>query len=184
MWMIRITPLVAWIAVFVPLSAATSSGDARDVDRLLDSHNIERKAAGAPPLAWNERLARAAAAWAQHLARTGKFEHADQTDGENLWQGGKSGSSLEAMVASWASEKRYYRSGRFPNVSTTGDADDVGHYTQMIWSRTTQVGCGLASNAENTVLVCRYSPPGNVSGQLPLVKIAPRQALKKRRRGG
>ena len=44
--------------------------------------------------------------------------------------------SVEAMVGGWASEKRFFAAGIFPNVSRTGDWEDVGHYTQMIWPTT------------------------------------------------
>jgi hypothetical protein len=38
-------------------------------------------------------------------------------------------------------EKRYFRPGIFPDVSTTGNWYDVSHYTTMIWPTTERVGC-------------------------------------------
>jgi hypothetical protein len=35
----------------------------------------------------------------------------------------------------------------------------------MVWRTTTQVGCATARTADEEVLVCRYSPPGNWIGQ-------------------
>lgn len=41
---------------------------------------------------------------------------------------------------------------------------------QMIWSRTTAVGCGIANCRRGRIFACHYSPPGNVLGQLPYCK--------------
>jgi hypothetical protein len=71
----------------------------------------------------------------------------------------------EQMLQSWANERRMFRAGTFPNVSTTGNWADVGHYTQMIWRSTTSVGCGVQRGSRVDVLVCRYSPAGNRDGQ-------------------
>jgi hypothetical protein len=68
------------------------------------------------------------------------------------------------MVRDWASEKHYFRPGVFPNVSSSGNWVDVGHYTQIIWRQTTRVGCAV-HQAQADFLVCRYSPAGNVMGQ-------------------
>jgi hypothetical protein len=141
--------------------------------RLLAAHNRERSAAGIAPLAWNPKLAADAAIWADYLTQLNDLEHSpgdeydEDTPGENLWLGTRASYSPEAMVGGWVEEKRYYKPGIFPDNSRTGNLDDIGHYTQLMWRDTNQVGCAVAHNAENDVLVCRYAVAGNVIGQRP-----------------
>ncbi|HMT43250.1 MAG TPA: CAP family protein [Chakrabartia sp.] len=140
-------------------------------EKLLAAHNAERKALGAPPLVWSDRLARDARTWADTLARTDTFDHAPEgrePQGENLWMGTRDAYEPAEMVGLWLDERKLYRARRFPDVSTTGNWRDVGHYTQLIWSQTREVGCALAANPESDFLVCRYSPPGNWMGQFAI----------------
>jgi hypothetical protein len=99
---------------------------------------------------------------------TNVFQHSERKaragTGENLWMGTRGAYSVETMVGNWASERRLFVPGTFPNNSRSGNWEDIGHYTQMIWPTTTRVGCALASNASTDYLVCRYSPAGNVDG--------------------
>lgn len=141
-------------------------------DRLLAAHNRERSSAGIPALAWDRELAAEAAEWGETLAASGAFEHApdrggEDPQGENLWAGTRGAYSPEEMVEGWIEEKRYFRPGRFPDNSITGDFVDVGHYTQLMWRETGRVGCALAEGAEEEVLVCRYRTAGNVVGERP-----------------
>lgn len=141
-------------------------------DRLLDSHNRERMLAGVPALSWNDNLAARAQAWAEHLARTGKFEHSPNVpgkplEGENIWGGTPGAFHPETMVERWIAEKEYFIPGVFPANSRTGRPQDVAHYTQVIWGRSGEVGCGLAEGEREEILVCRYSAPGNVRGRDP-----------------
>jgi uncharacterized protein YkwD len=144
-------------------SGATASGEyASFKTRILEAHNSARGAFGSPDLVWDEALQTNAQAWADHLAQTGSFAHARQSeDGENLWMGSASAYQLEEMVGAWIAEKQYFKHGIFPNVSTTQKWSDVGHYTQIVWKTTTKVGCALATGGGNDILVCRYGPPGN-----------------------
>lgn len=141
-------------------------------ERLLAAHNRERSAAGIPALAWDKALAAEAAAWGGALAASGEFEHApdrggEDPQGENLWAGTRGAYAPEEMVDGWIEEKRYFRAGRFPDNSVTGDFADVGHYTQLMWRDSDRVGCALAEGAEEEVLVCRYRTAGNVVGERP-----------------
>lgn len=148
-------------------SANYSSSGGEFAHRVLASHNRERARFGLPALRWSARLSQEAGRWAGSLARRGTFEHSDGRDGtgENLWMGSAKWFSPEQMVGSFLSERRAFRPGRFPHVSNTGNWADVGHYTQIIWPETQDVGCALARNSGQDVLVCRYWPAGNVYGQ-------------------
>jgi hypothetical protein len=154
--------------------------------RLLAAHNLERARLGIAPLIWDDGLARDAARWAETLASRNAFEHAPQNkQGENLWTGTAARYAPEEMVGSWIEERALFRHGPLPRVSTTGRFEDVGHYTQLIWAKTQRLGCAIARNAEDDVLVCRYHPAGNVMGQWPYaLKKVPPPVSKKRRRGG
>lgn len=136
---------------------------------MLDAHNRERAAVGVAPLRWDPALAAAAQRYARELASTGRWGHSNARtrpgQGENLWMGTRGAFTTERMVADWASEKRMFRAGVFPSVSSTRSWADVGHYTQIVWRGTTSVGCALESSAANDYLVCRYGPGGNVMRQ-------------------
>src|SRR5699024_2502580 len=65
--------------------------------------------------------------------------------------------------ASWGydgcSERQRYH-------GTDGCSGMVGHYTQVMWSSTSKVGCGYTAAAGT---VCNYSPAGNIYGTDPFV---------------
>jgi hypothetical protein len=136
--------------------------------KVVAIHNQIRGSAGVGPLVWDPSLAAAADAYAQQLAMTSSWGHspnsAREGQGENLWMGTRGAFSVDQMVGAWASERRLFRRGAFPQVSRTGNWQDVGHYTQMIWASSTRVGCAIRSSGRNDYLVCRYSPGGNVMG--------------------
>lgn len=136
-------------------------------ERLLAAHNAERERRGVPRFEWSARLAAQAQVWAATLARSNRFEHAADRSGagENLWMGSAGRYTPEAMIDGFVSEGRHFRPGRFPNVSRTGNWLDIGHYTQLIWPDTREVGCAVSSGADSDILVCRYFPAGNMVGQ-------------------
>lgn len=158
------------------IGAAPIIGGATDLtshfeDRVLAAQNRERARLGIARLAWDPALVASARKWADHLAASGAFEHAPENqqrpEGENLWAGSKGYYSIEAMVDGWVREKRFFKQGAFPDNSTTGNWEDVGHYTQLTWRQSGQVGCAKATGAREDVLVCRYSDAGNYIGEVP-----------------
>jgi hypothetical protein len=137
--------------------------------RLLVAQNRERALVGVPPFQWDPALAAAASSYAPTLAALGTLQHSPRESRpgqrENLWMGTAAAYSPEQMVATWAAERRFFRPGIFPAVSTTGNWLDVSHYTTMIWPTTTRVGCALYRTRQWDFLICRYSPPGNIDGR-------------------
>lgn len=146
----------------------------------LAEHNAEREALGLAPLRWSHSLLRDAQGWANELAARGELRHSPQLralgQGENLWMGTRGRFTPTQMIDGFLAEKRIFQAGVFPHVSTTGRWNDVGHYTQIIWPDTQEVGCASALGARNEVLVCRYWPAGNVIGY----RLEPRPRLSRR----
>lgn len=158
------------LALFSPLLIGGTIQRADFNSRLLAAHNIERARIGVPRLDWDPALAADARVWAVQLAATGRFAHSPDEpgkpiEGENLWAGTPRAFSPESMVALWAAERADYQPGVFPNNSRSGDVENVGHYTQLIWRNSRRVGCASAVGREEEVLVCRYSEAGNIIGQ-------------------
>ena len=135
---------------------------------ILKIHNEERSAVGSPPLKWSDSLAADAKSWADHLAQLGTLQHSTGKGyGENLSyrsdSRGPSAISTSDLLQGWVKEKNGYTVGPF-----NWDRDQAhGHYTQMVWKTTTEVGCGTATSGNSVYLVCRYNPPGNMQGDSP-----------------
>ena len=137
---------------------------------MMNGHNAARAAVGVPPLVWSDTLATTARAYAEEMARTGKFAHAPQPldmtrEGENLWTGTRYAYTYDEMMGHWVAERKDFVNRPTPQFSRTARWEDVAHYTQIVWRNSTAVGCAMASNKTDDYLVCRYSPPGNVVGE-------------------
>lgn len=167
-------PLVAIAAAAVASTKQSPPQSAVQPNRfaweLLSLHNAERDRIGTPRLTWSNRLAGEAHLWAAQLAREGQMRHASPGErrgaGENLWMGAAGYYGPEVMIGAFAAEKRHYVHSAFPDVSRTGQWADVGHYTQMVWRDTQEVGCAVARGARDDFLVCRYWPAGNWYGRM------------------
>ena len=141
---------------------------------ILAVQNRERAAVGVPPLVWSDKLAADAKTYAEHLIATGPpynhpsaewvAAHPTVLEGENLVVRAPPEPFTQELLAQfqqfWVGEKKDYQ-------GEPGDFHGVGHYTQMVWRDTKEVGCATATGNGHDVLVCRYSPPGNVIGQKP-----------------
>jgi pathogenesis-related protein 1 len=158
--------------LIVPWSALQRSYAQSDIAKtILEIHNSERAAVGVPDLVWSDKLAADAKPWAEYLATTGKFEHDTNRGnvGENIagFNPSKGVSAPGEGQQLWVAEKNNWNGGAFPSGCASGKV--CGHYTQMVWRNTKEVGCATASGSGHpySILVCRYSPPGNYNGQKP-----------------
>lgn len=116
-----------------------------------------------PPLHWNATVAATAQAYAEVLASQGcDLNHSTTSYGENLFWG-TGDYTPQDVVDAWMSEDVCYPGGPFPDACTC----TCGHYTQIVWRDTTQVGCGIAYCGQSVVWVCNYDPPGNWVGESP-----------------
>ena len=158
----------AILALAATLLAAPAPAQDPLAAQLLAAHNRERLAVGHAPLQWDDRLAADAAAYAPVLASIRRLIHSPRESrpgqSENLAMASHATLTPEQLVGLWSREKLLLRPGMFPAVSSTGRWEDVGHYTQMVWPTTTRVGCALYPGPMD-ILICRYSPKGNIDGK-------------------
>lgn len=149
--------------------SATQRGTAKvayelSSQQMLEAHNQWRKRYKVPALTWSPQLASYAQDWANKLLKEGKFEHRKNSRyGENLtWASGQQ-LSPEQVVNMWGDEVKNYTYAT--NRCKPGKM--CGHYTQVVWRNTKQVGCGVARSNGKEIWVCNYNPPGNYIGQKP-----------------
>ncbi|XP_047741253.1 venom allergen 5 [Hyalella azteca] len=138
-------------------------------------------------LTWNDDLARTAQRWAEQpvlghdcqselvgyssVTRCSRIPRYDSV-GQNLYLSGSSAkitsANWKAAIDSWIDEVKDVVS-----TDMTSNGGVIGHYTQVVWSETREVGCGVFSsnkkctwagwNNMNCVkYICNYGPAGNM----------------------
>ncbi|EAZ90993.1 CAP family protein, partial [Crocosphaera chwakensis] len=166
-------PILTSLIIFTSLLTVRESvvSQTNFKEQILTAHNQYRQQVNITSLSWSDQLANDAQTWSNHLASLGgnQLQHDPniKRQGENLWLGTSNRFTYKQMVDYWGQEKQYLNSTQFnlETVSSTGNWSDVAHYTQMVWKNTKQVGCAVSTAGNNDILVCRYSPPGNITGQ-------------------
>lgn len=163
----------------IAMNAATAGTILSAVEQadMVTAHNTWRDEVGSPNLTWSVKLADTAQAWADTLktSQACKMVHSHTAGvGENLYWAspltystGKvevQAVSSTKVTASWGSEKKDYTYAS--NSCASGKV--CGHYTQVVWKASTEVGCGKAICADKSqVWACQYTPAGNYVGQKP-----------------
>uniref|UniRef100_A0A8B9KCZ1 SCP domain-containing protein n=1 Tax=Astyanax mexicanus TaxID=7994 RepID=A0A8B9KCZ1_ASTMX len=99
----------------------------------LQTHNTYRNKHGAPPLTISQDLCRSAKSWADYLLSIKTLQHSS---------GGKFG---ENLFYTWSS----------------GGKSLTGHFTQVVWKDTKELGYGVATDGKTVFVVGQYLPPGN-----------------------
>lgn len=144
-----------------PIAAPPSATREPMAEAFVEAHNRVRARHCAAPLVWSPALAKVAQSWATELANQGcAFGHSPGAKyGENLAAGTIGALDPESTVAMWYDEIKLYR------FAGGGFSMQTGHFTQLVWTTTTQVGCGHVQCKGNDIYVCNYDPPGNWDGQ-------------------
>ena len=145
---------------------------------LLTRHNYYRAKHQAPDLTRLAQLETISQSYSEYLASIGHLVHSSNTlngnyIGENLYMGYNAGYLGTKPVDAWYDEIKDYDFNKAEFTSGTG------HFTQVVWKNSKQVGCGVACATNNYCYVtCNYYPAGNYLGQfktnvLPLSDTTP-----------
>ena len=140
---------------------------------MVTAHNQWRADVHVPPLVWSDKLAGIAQGWANTLKNDNcGFYHSGNGYGENLymasailWSDGRrelQRISDKHVADSWGAEIKDY------NYATNSCTGVCGHYTQVVWAGTKEVGCAVSVCSDKAqIWVCTYYPAGNIIGQRP-----------------
>ncbi|XP_073668199.1 uncharacterized protein [Paramisgurnus dabryanus] len=126
----------------------------------LETHNQYRRKHQAPDLKMSEALCKSAQQWADHILSTKTLGHSDTDNGENVYYAFSSNPKPQTgkeAVDSWYSEIKDYNFGK------SGHQPKTGHFTQVVWKSTTEVGVGMATDGKTIFVVGQYSPAGNIT---------------------
>jgi hypothetical protein len=156
------------------IDAAPIVGEPPELVGITEAHNMVRAMVQhqtpLPPLAWSDALEATAKAWGMMCINTDAYPNIldhnpnrgaghPYSVGENIYASGGTATAAGA-VQSWASEKANYV---YPN----GYSPATGHYTQMVWRTTREIGCARVecpSIPFSSTIVCNYGPSGNSGG--------------------
>jgi pathogenesis-related protein 1 len=162
-------PVSALVTLQPPGSQSLSRAAMQE---MLLAHNAWRKKSGAPALRWAADLAAQARNRARQLAGRGCIiEHGLLAEelGENLYRAGPLRAagrddavmavSPDDVVDAWGAESADYS----PASGACAPGRQCGHYTQIVWPSTEEVGCGMdICPSLGQIWVCLYRPKGNV----------------------
>ena len=123
----------------------------------IKKHNIYRACHNAEPLMPNCELMEISQEYAETMPEGhSKADFHGEWMGENLyWVWGKLPTGEDAVDA-WYSEIKDYD---FNNHTSKGG--QIGHFTQLIWKNSKELGVGYYCNTEKCCVVSNYYPGGN-----------------------
>ncbi|KAL8959091.1 MAG: hypothetical protein Q9183_005699 [Haloplaca sp. 2 TL-2023] len=163
----------------------------------LTHHNIHRSNHSADDLQWDDDLAN----YAMQTAKTCKYDHSTVPGGggygQNIAAGRQPGELAKILTGGFYNDEMMVYPGYGNDSPDMSKFKVWGHFSQMLWTTTTKVGCythscipegadaldcpqgtgesylpplKCAQNIPALFTVCNYSPPGNVAGQYSKVK--------------
>ena len=131
----------------------------------LEAHNKYRKKHHVGNLVLSKDLCDIAQKYAETLARTGNFAHSNakyngKNMGENLFACYGMKISGDGMTDDWYNEVNDY------DFNNPGFIKGTGHFTQVVWKDTREVGFGYAQARDGYYYgVANYYPAGNYVGE-------------------
>ena len=154
-----------WGRVSFFFNTIVFSNPAQLKSQALKAHNDARAHDRQRPLQWSADLQSISQQWVNRLAKGCHIYHhkGDIPFGENLLRTPQP-MTMAQVSWIWANEKKFYNYRQ--NRCQPGQV--CGHYTQMVWKGTTDLGCAMQACSNGTqIYACSYFPAGNYAGARP-----------------
>lgn len=145
--------------------SSTSKENKSYMDVALKIHNIFRKKYGIQELKLNNDLCTMAQKYAEKCANSKNIEffydlYNNDIIGQNISLIENKSLNVAEICQKWYSEKKDY------NFSSNKYIKGTGHFTQLIWKNTKEVGFGYKEDDNgNIYFVANYYPAGNIFNQ-------------------
>ncbi|KAF2262855.1 PR-1-like protein [Lojkania enalia] len=158
------------ISTFLVVAAAGTAiaipkiNDENFKNTALNAHHYWREIHCAQAVAWNDTIARAAKESVESCPQNQRHDRAGSNlsaaspppadDDNDRWI-----EMTREMIHGWHEEEYKY------DYAHPGTPEGTGHFTQLVWRGTTQIGCALASCKGKNMpgrLYCFYEPAGNI----------------------
>jgi len=130
---------------------------------ILENHNYHRKKHQVDSLVRFSDLETISQSYTEKMASTGNFAHSNNKYngdymGENLYM------SYGSITGTDASEMWYDEVKKY-DFNNQGFSMSTGHFTQLVWKGSKQLGCGASCSNYGCYITCNYYPAGNYQGQ-------------------
>lgn len=169
------TPTQAPTTMSSTTSSAGSQGTNSYQHAILYNHNIHRSNHSASSLTWSDTLQ----ASAQKLAARCVYEHDTSIDGggygQNIGYGVKENNIGQMITNLMYNDEMGFFSDLYGLASPIMALfDSWGHFSQIVWKSTTEVGCATVvcdslgnvdASGSLPFTVCNYNPAGNTGGE-------------------
>ncbi|KAE9412842.1 hypothetical protein Angca_005461, partial [Angiostrongylus cantonensis] len=145
---------------------------ARGLEFNGETNSTQEGASGLMKMEYDCNLEWYAQIWADNCI----FEHSDRKErpnqGQNLYMTSFTNvarnSMLHTAIELWWKELEEYgipADGMLTKDVWTRKGNFIGHFTQMAWSDSVRLGCAVARCPQMGLVVCHYSPAGNIKGR-------------------
>ncbi|CAG7821437.1 unnamed protein product [Allacma fusca] len=158
---------VIFIIAFLPLHFCFEDHEIAG----LDEHNKFRKHHGAPKMKLTKDLNEIGNKCAKYYVEKDLFDHScpyKNGAGENLLKGGsgKTNNWTDWVVGA---TRAFYRECNYYDWEYPGYGN-CGHFTQVIWKASTELGFGAFANKKSLIVVALYKEHGNMAYTCSFVK--------------
>jgi len=156
--------LVIFLLVYISSKKVVVEAALPFKNQCVKWHNVFRTKHQVGPVTWNDAIAKGAEKWAKYLAANNMFKHESNIkEGENLYM-----LSHKPTEPCTAATKAFYGEVKYYDFDKPGYSKKTGHFTQVVWKNTKQIGAAQATRKDgHFIVVIRYSPPGNYLGEKP-----------------